>query len=186
MSLRALSPPPRATTPEPILQPLPSPRLRPSRSIGRLKPLNTSTTTTTLSSHDNFHLTFDEFGTDHRKPPPKRFSLLDVHHSADSQKSRTSPQRTRKKSGPTSPSLQNHPHHHKPPRRSGSPPPPAHHHPTPPPPLPPLPSFLISAGCRSTNGYGLDIPGVSISPPTSSTSSDESVSSRYYPIHRSN
>jgi len=71
MSLRAVSPPPRATTPEPILQPLPSPRLRPSRSIGRLKPLNTSTATTTLSSHDNFHLTFDEFGTDHRKPHPK-------------------------------------------------------------------------------------------------------------------
>ena len=84
MSLRAASPPPRATTPEPILQPLPSPRLRPSRSIGRLKPLTTSSTssaTTTLSSHEEFHLTFDEFGTDHRMSPPRRFSPFDIHHS---------------------------------------------------------------------------------------------------------
>lgn len=169
MSLRAASPPPRATTPEPTLQPLPSPRLRPSRSFRQLKPI---ITTTPLSSHEEFHLTFDEFGTDHSR------SSLSV--PSDSTLTAPSPEaskippshRPRRKSGPTSPSLQNH--HHKPQRRSGSPPPPAHHHPTPPPPLPPLPSFLVSAARKSSNGYS-----------TSSTSS-ESVSSRCFPIRGSN
>ncbi|KAF9653392.1 hypothetical protein BDM02DRAFT_3125804 [Thelephora ganbajun] len=165
MSLRATSPPPRATTPEPTLQPLPSPRLRPSRSIRQLKPL----TTIDLSSQEEFHLTFDEFGTDHRPS-----------------KTPTSHSRPRRKSGPTPPSLHNPIHHHKSPRRSGSPPPPAHHHPTPPPPLPPLPSFLISAARKSSNCYGFDIPDILTFPSTPSSPSDESVNSRCYSIHRSN
>lgn len=185
MSLRAASPPPRATTPEPTIQPLPSPRLRPTRSIRQLKPLAASTNTTALSSHDEFHLTFDEFGTDHRKFCPSPPDVLAVYHSsADSPKTRSPPHRTRRKSGPTSPLPHNTTHHHKLPRRSGSPPPPAHHHPTPPPPLPPLPSFLVSAARKPTNDYGFDIPDISIfhSPP-SSTSSTESVNC--YHIYRS-
>ena len=63
MSLRAASPPPRATTPEPTLQPLPSPRLRTSRSFKQL----TAVSSSSLSSHEDFHLTFDEFGTDSRE-----------------------------------------------------------------------------------------------------------------------
>ena len=183
MSLRAASPPPRATTPEPTFQPLPSPRLRSSRSIRQLQLLTTTTTTatTTLSSRDEFHLTFDEFGTDHRMCSVWTFpTLLDTDTTTDSPQTPTRPHRTRRKSGPASPSLQN------PPRRSGSPPPPAHHHPTPPPPLPPLPPFLISAVRKSSTGCGFDIPDVSIFPSTPSTSSDESENSRCYPIHRSN
>ena len=63
MSPRAASPPPRATTPEPTIQPLPSPHLRPARSFRQLKQINTAS----LSSHDEFHLTFDEFGAGHRE-----------------------------------------------------------------------------------------------------------------------
>lgn len=182
MSLRAVSPPPRATTPEPTLQPLPSPLLRPSRSFMQLKPI----TTTPLSSHEKFHLTFDEFGTDH-----SRFRLsvpacltLTISSAEASKIIPPSHNRPRRKSGPTSPSLQNS-MHHKPQRRSGSPPPPAHHHPTPPPPLPPLPPFLVSVARKSPTGYSFDIPALSIFPSTPSTS-DESVNSRCFPIRRSN
>ena len=177
MSTRSASPPPRATTPEPALQSLPSPRLRPTRSIGRLRP--STCTTSTLSSHDEFRLTFDEFGAGCRTlqliiPACLTFIIS----SPESSKPLTSPGgRTRKRSAPTSPLLQNH---HKTPRRSGSPPPPAHHHSTPPPPLPPLPSFLISVSRKSPS---YDTPSL---PSTPSTSSDESTNSRYYPIHRSN
>ena len=179
MSLRATSPPPRATTPEPTIQPLPlpSPRLRPSRSFKQLS----SISTTPLSSHEKFHLAFDEFGTDHRAFHlilPGYLTLTISHTEA----SKVSHSRPRRKSGPTSP-----PHsslHHKIPRRSGSPPPPPNHHPTPPPPLPPLPSFLISAARKSPNGYSFDIPAVSIFPSQPSPS-NEPVNSRCYPIRRS-
>ena len=169
MSPRATSPPPRATTPEPALQPLPSPRLRPSRSIGRLS----QTTSTSLSSHDEFRLTFDEFGAGDRTLCLKLLAFFDAHNSsAGSSKPPTSPGRTRRRSGPTSP-----------PRRPGSPPPPAHHHPTPPPPLPPLPSFLISVARKSSKG---NMSGALILPSKPfSTSSNESANSRCYPFHRS-
>lgn len=183
MSLRATSPPPRATTPEPTFQPLPSPRLRPSRSIRQLKPL---TTATLSSSHEQFHLTFDEFGSDNRKFCLTFLACHDTYYpSADSPKTPTTPHRTRRKSSPTSPSLQN-PDHRRLPRRSGSPPPPPPHHPTPPPPLPPLPSFLVSAARKSSNSYGFDIPDVSIFHSTPFSTSDEPVNSRCYPIHCSN
>ena len=179
MSPRAASPPPRASTPEPALQPLPSPRLRPSRSFMQLN----SISTTPLSTHKQFHLTFDEFGTDHRTSHPNvtPSSTLTVP-SAEGSKMPATHTRPRKKSGPSPPQSQNSmPHHHKLPRRSGSPPPPVHHHPTPPPPLPPLPSFLASAAHKSPKGYGFDIPTVSIFPPTS----NEPVNSRCYPIRHS-
>ena len=186
MSLRAASPPPRATTPEPALHPLPSPRLRPSRSFGRLG----QTTSTSLSSHDEFRLTFDEFGAGRRTLHLKVSEFFDTYHSfaeASSSKPPTSPGRTRRRSGPTAPSLQNHVHHHhKAPRRPGSPPPPALHHSTPPPPLPPLPSFLISVARKSSKGNGFDMSGTSIFPSKPfSASPNESANSRCYPFHRS-
>ncbi|KAF9782935.1 hypothetical protein BJ322DRAFT_183128 [Thelephora terrestris] len=177
MSPRASSPPPRASTPEPTLQPLPSPRMRPSRSFTQLK----SITTTPLSSHKQFHLTFDEFGTDHRRLPLPDATPSPTFTVSSPERSKmpTTHTRPRRKSGPAPPQSQNS--MHKLPRRSGSPPPPAHHHPTPPPPLPPLPSFLISAAHKSPNSYGFDIPTVSIFP----SPVNEPVNPRCYPIRHS-